>query len=267
MGQIVGFPDKEIKPLPTDFANTHSAAYWTETISTAWQKTAQGIFDTGTALMRANEELDPQVFQALRLPFGARTKQRLMRIAENGVLATHVSLLPPSWGTLYELTKIPADVLLVLLEDGSIHPGLERKDVVKLRGEHSGENTEASKPAASVTAEPAAPVLMDIWLNAPVEQKRAILDREGRPGLMKVLSPALLAELKDALLGQEVQSATTSTTLAVNLTKILQGALLDNRDADGPLAKLNAKLKANGRGHHDVVVAINTHVKGRRRRD
>jgi len=47
------------------------------------------------------------------LPFAARTAQRLMAVAADARLAnpTHVSLLPPSWGTLYELTKLPDDAV------------------------------------------------------------------------------------------------------------------------------------------------------------
>ena len=43
------------------------------------------------------------------LPFGERTAQRLVTIANDPRLsnATHVSHLPQSWYTLYELTKVP----------------------------------------------------------------------------------------------------------------------------------------------------------------
>jgi hypothetical protein len=47
--------------------------------------------------------------------------------------ATHVSLLPPSWGTLYALSKLPLATLKARLADGSITPKLERKDVAKLK--------------------------------------------------------------------------------------------------------------------------------------
>jgi hypothetical protein len=43
--------------------------------------------------------------------------------------ATHVSLsplLPPSWGTLYELTKVEPPTLAAALTDGRIHPAMER---------------------------------------------------------------------------------------------------------------------------------------------
>ena len=81
---------------------------------------------------------------------------------------------------------------------------------------------------------------------------------------MKLLSPALLAELEDALIGQEIHAASTSTTLAVNLTKLLHEALSSANIADGPIAKINTKLKSSGRDCHDVLVAINTRMKRKR---
>ncbi len=65
------------------------------------------------------------------LPFGERTAQRLMVIAQHPALtkATHVSLLPPSWGTLYELTKLPLPVLEEALAGGKVSPEMERGDV------------------------------------------------------------------------------------------------------------------------------------------
>ena len=42
------------------------------------------------------------------LPFGDRTAQMLMRVANDSRLSNpkHVSLLPNSWMTLYEITKL-----------------------------------------------------------------------------------------------------------------------------------------------------------------
>ncbi len=54
------------------------------------------------------------------LPFSERTAQRLMSISENPVISntTHVSLLPPSWGALYELSKQPDEKLNEAFEAG-----------------------------------------------------------------------------------------------------------------------------------------------------
>lgn len=57
-----------------------------------------------------------------------------MAIAANPVLAdpTHVSSLPPSWGTLYELSRLDEPVLLKAIQDCRVHPKMERKDVAAL---------------------------------------------------------------------------------------------------------------------------------------
>jgi len=57
-----------------------------------------------------------------KLPFSDRTAQRLMAIAEDPRLSnpTHVSYLPSSWGTLYELTKLDDEQWGLALEAGVI---------------------------------------------------------------------------------------------------------------------------------------------------
>jgi len=51
--------------------------------------------------------------------------------AEHPILSNvqHAKHLPASWDTLSKLAKLPNDVLITKLKDGSIHPKLERKDV------------------------------------------------------------------------------------------------------------------------------------------
>ena len=54
----------------------------------------------------------------------------------------HVNALPPSMRTLYELTKLPEEILRQKLKDGSINPKLERKDVAPWRAEQRGGQVE-----------------------------------------------------------------------------------------------------------------------------
>jgi hypothetical protein len=107
------------------------------TIVAAWNKRVQSIFDTGRALIKAKKKLPPEEFKEMieddRFPFDhKRTGERVIKVAKNRVLATHVSQLPPSWGTLYELTKLPPEELTRMLENGEITPDTERKDVEEL---------------------------------------------------------------------------------------------------------------------------------------
>jgi hypothetical protein len=87
-----------------------------------------------TLLNEAKDELDHGEFLAMiedKLPFGARTAQMLMGIAKHPIIgnAKYISHLPPSWGTLYELTKIPDEELKQMIAEGRINSELERKAV------------------------------------------------------------------------------------------------------------------------------------------
>ena len=45
--------------------------------------------------------------------------------------AAHGPLLPPSWRTLYELTKLPDELLFAKFAAGEIWPEMQRKDVAR----------------------------------------------------------------------------------------------------------------------------------------
>jgi hypothetical protein len=67
------------------------------------------------------------------LPFNRHTAHKLMQIARDKRL-TNVSQgkhLPPSWTTLYELTKLDDDTFDQKLRDGSINPEMQHKDVAR----------------------------------------------------------------------------------------------------------------------------------------
>ncbi len=115
-------------------------------ITAAWQKTVANIVETGRLLIEAKDDIGHGGFQEMiraELPFSPRTAQRLMEIAEDRVLsnATHASHLPASWMTLYELAKLHRELaklhrdgldLETLIEEGAIHPKMERRDVLAL---------------------------------------------------------------------------------------------------------------------------------------
>lgn len=111
-----------------------TSAEFAERIAACWRKSVEAIFEVGRLLSSAKERLVHGEFEIMiegALPFGARTAQRLMAIARDERLTkpTHVSLLPPSWGTLYELTKLPNETFEARIADGTIRPDMERRDV------------------------------------------------------------------------------------------------------------------------------------------
>lgn len=107
-------------------------------IAAAWGKQVTSIVETGRYLIEAKEELGHGSFEAMvqrELPFNKGTAHRLRVIAGHEIISkvSHAILLPPSWMTLWELTRLPNEILLAKLKDGSIHPKLERKDVRAMR--------------------------------------------------------------------------------------------------------------------------------------
>ena len=109
-----------------------------DAISARWQDSVVAIIDVGKLLLGAKHALPHGEFGPMiegeRVPFGWRTAQQLMAIAEHSLLSNtkHASHLPPSWATVYELTKASDEALGVWLADGTVHPELQRKDVKRL---------------------------------------------------------------------------------------------------------------------------------------
>lgn len=83
----------------------------------------------GQLLIQAKEALDHGQFMAMtanQLPFTHNTACRLMSIAHNPVLSNfaRVQNLPPSWTTLYDLSRLPMPILEQAIVDGRVHPGM-----------------------------------------------------------------------------------------------------------------------------------------------
>lgn len=113
----------------------HSGAEsWARRIGGAWQKSVDAIFETGRLIAEAKAALPHGAFTDMvetKLPFGARAAQRLMAIAADEKLTnpTHVSHLPASWGTLYELTKLDTETFQRRIKEGTIRPDMQRREV------------------------------------------------------------------------------------------------------------------------------------------
>jgi Protein of unknown function (DUF3102) len=117
--------------------STAAAEKHAKLINEAWQKTVPAIVETGWRIWEAKKALKHGDFENMvetMLNFTPRTAQRLMAIAGHPVLskATHVSHLPPAWGTLAALARVDEKKLEAAIEKGTVHPGMERKDVAAL---------------------------------------------------------------------------------------------------------------------------------------
>lgn len=126
---------------------------WARRIADAWQSTLDGIFEAGRLLAEAKAALPHGAFERMveaELPFAASTARRLMIVAGDARLTdrAHVHALPPSWGTLYELTKLPDDAFDDAIERGIIRPDMQRKDLAPLLVEQRrAKNVVALRPS------------------------------------------------------------------------------------------------------------------------
>lgn len=120
--------------------NSRDWKYHADRIAAAWGKQVESIIETGRGLIEAKEdpEMEHGSFEAMlqsKLPFDPSTARRLMRIARNSVLSKqgNCPVLPPHVRTLDELAKLPADVLIAKLKDGTINPKMDRGQAKALR--------------------------------------------------------------------------------------------------------------------------------------
>jgi hypothetical protein len=244
-------PDVQDRSVPLG-QNGHSKAFFENAIASEWRSHIAGIIRTGDLLNQAEDELDRDVFRALKLPFTLRVAQMLRRISGHPFIsdpANHGSL-PPCWRSLYELTKASDDVLEAARLDGRLHPDLQRKDI---RTIILGLPPRPSR--GSTGDQPFPPAAM--WELFTPASKREILAGEGRAGLAKLVPPELMADLAAHSIRQEMIGASTKLKPAVTLTAILRTALDPaGGDSGTVFERFKAKLKGLGLDLRDISIAV-----------
>jgi len=235
-------------------SNARSWKFFVDKINMLWRKGAGDFITCGQLLIEAKDELQRDAYKAMlkKLHFEASVAKKLICVAKKTILGAHVHLLPPCWSTLYELSQLKDDALNAALADGSIHPGMHRRDAVALR-----------KPPRTTTSSPSTPLSKAAWSKATVEERRRFLDAIGADPLCAVFSIALRAELRRRVGGQ--QRAKTSA-LGDTITKALQQALslqkvTTTKDAPamGVASALNAvnnKLNSHGLDLNNITIVI-----------
>lgn len=128
-----------VRKLPMiTIATMPEAERWADAICTQLGKTVESIIKVGQLLAKAKAGLPHgewgRMFNNKLVPFGQRTADRLMVVAQHPTLSnsTHASNLPPSWMTLYELTKVEPKRLKAAFKEGLITPDMPRKAVAAL---------------------------------------------------------------------------------------------------------------------------------------
>ncbi len=112
-------------------------AQWAAEIRDAHTKTVAAILKLGLTLTAAKKALPHGEFLKMiksDLPFSASTAQKLMKISADPKLANaaRARLLPPAWGTLCELSKLPQVSFEEALKTWTINSGMTRDDATKL---------------------------------------------------------------------------------------------------------------------------------------
>jgi hypothetical protein len=207
-------------PLPPEQQERVDAAvskksdeYFVTQITACCQRGVENILTAGRLLIEAKTKLPAGTFQVMiktKLPFSPRTAQMLMCIAEHPVIsnANHGSHLPPSWRTLYELTKIPHKMLLAKIADGTIRADLERKDVAKLKGQRSERGNIVSKTlTANFKPEPDTTTFkaLDWWRAADRAARQKFLENITLIGIFEAMPPKWRAEIERRVLRQRAQ--------------------------------------------------------------
>lgn len=116
--------------------NRRDWKYYDEKLAALHCNDVANIIERGCVLIQAKEELEHGAYEAtVKRHFDLSYARKLRIIAAHPVIAnrSHANALPPSAETLYLLTKLPNDVLIAKLNDGSITPKLQRKEVAAWR--------------------------------------------------------------------------------------------------------------------------------------
>jgi hypothetical protein len=194
-----------------------------EQVRTHLAKSAENAFEAGKVLLEARAKLDRQQFlemlQDSDFPVSESTAYRLMEVAGNEVLLgfAHAQKLPTSWYSLYELgrlqAKLSAPRFQKLIEDGTINPKMERKDIARLQpkkksaAKYSAKAEEQTTTTTAVTTVTVASDLTDqeqqLWtlLDGNVGLLASLLRK--RPSLRDQITELQLFEHLPGLVAEE----------------------------------------------------------------
>jgi len=150
---------------PTQSLSRTGREYATE-IKEAWQEALGSILEVCRVLVEAKGTLEAADYNTLinaHLPFSRRTAERLTRIGVDKRLTSkkHRKVLPPHWGSLYELTQLDDEAFDASVDNGEIFPDMERRDVTVLIQQKKTERTADGvaagaprKPTSFIVVEP-----------------------------------------------------------------------------------------------------------------
>lgn len=119
-----------------------------DAVGKTWRKSVELILKTCNLMSQAKKKLTPEQFKILidELAFSKRTADRLVAIGDDKRLKTHVSQLPPAWGTMYEITRLDDKTLNDAIEQEIITPTVQRSKISSLHKSENNDSTTESNP-------------------------------------------------------------------------------------------------------------------------
>jgi hypothetical protein len=124
------------------------------------------------------------------------------------------------------------------------------------------------RPVRANTAKPIAPNLAAAWKSTSPDRRREFLDSLGRDGLCAAMSPKLIGEFAEHVVGlQGSLAGDGARSLATSLTAALRHTLSTTIESEAVagLAAIKRKLAGSGRTLHDIVIALGIKEKKPRR--
>jgi hypothetical protein len=103
-----------------------------EVIDKGVNSTRDGIFTICAELAKVKKKYDKEGLDQLNLPFARQNIQKHVKIGENTVILKNKDVMPLSWGTLYELTRLEVITLQRHIKDGNIKPEMTREEANNL---------------------------------------------------------------------------------------------------------------------------------------
>jgi hypothetical protein len=115
------------------------------------QNEIESVIETGKQLILAKDKLKAnyekwlKIFEGKNRPFSEDMAQYRMSIARNPVLSNtvYVRYLPQAISTLYELSQMPEQLLLRLIQEGKVYPELKRSEVRTLKSDEQKRKEDA----------------------------------------------------------------------------------------------------------------------------
>lgn len=138
-----------------EISHVKNVDQYVDEISGAWHRACESIIHVGSLCASARIDLKPADLKILKskLRMNDATFSKLIKISQDSRITdqSNQSYLPPSYGTLYELTHLTDDEFRTGIADGIVRPDMQRKDVESLRTSTVKKATTKPKPVVLIT--------------------------------------------------------------------------------------------------------------------